>query len=181
MGPFGERGAYRDEGDDERAALIEPHIPALRRYAWALCRSAQDPDDLVQDCLVSALGAWRQRRDDNVRAWLFTILHNRFISDRRQEARRPQGDEELAEDAMTTDAAQENTVVLNELAEAMQKLPEEQRTVMLLVGVENMAYEEAARILNIPIGTVMSRLFRARESLRRAVDGEARVALRRVK
>jgi RNA polymerase sigma-70 factor (ECF subfamily) len=164
------------------AALIEPHIPALRRYAWALLRDEAAADDLVQDCLERALSRWQlRRRDGNLRAWLFAILHNRFISDRRRDRRRgvPLPLEEGSETAAVADA--ESAVVRRDLLEALALLPEEQRAVVLLVGVEDLSYEDAARALGIPIGTVMSRLSRGREKLRRYIEGERPGILRRVK
>jgi RNA polymerase sigma-70 factor (ECF subfamily) len=166
-----------------RDALIEPHIPALRRYAWALCRNAQDADDLVQECLLRALGRWHLRRPEgSVRAWLFAILHNGFISGRRQEARRPRAALPEA-DERAVEAGQEHAVMLDDVGAALDTLPEEQRAVLLLVGVEDLTYEEAARVLAVPIGTVMSRLSRGRERLRRGMEnGGAKAAqLRRVK
>lgn len=165
------------------AALVEPHIPALRRYAWALLRDDHAADDLVQDCLERALSRWHlRRRDGNVRAWLFAILHNLFISGRRQQARRgPHGplDELGVEPAAASDS--EVGVATRDLLAGLADLSEEQRAVVLLVGVEDLSYDEAARALGIPIGTVMSRLSRGRERLRRFVDGERPATLRRVK
>jgi RNA polymerase sigma factor (sigma-70 family) len=164
------------------ADLIEPHIPALRRYAWALLRDEQAADDLVQDSLERALARWHlRRRDGNLRAWLFAILHNRFISDRRRDTRRgiaaPLDDG--PEPASASDS--ESGVNRRDLLDALAMLPEEQRAVVLLVGVEDLSYEEAARALGVPIGTVMSRLSRGREKLRRYLEGERPAILRRVK
>lgn len=171
----------------DMAALIEPHIPALRRFAWALLRSGQGADDLVQDCLERAVGRWQSRREDgDVRAWLFAILNNCFLSDRRRDTRRgPQ----LPLDAMPAEpsvaARQDARLHYMDVVQALSELSEEQRVVLLLVGVEDMQYSEAARVLDVPIGTVMSRLSRGREQLRRLVAGEAtpghRNGLRRVK
>jgi len=166
-----------------RDALIEPLIPGLRRYAWALCRNAQDADDLVQDCLLRALGRWHLRRPDaSLRAWLFAILHNGFVSARRQAARRPQADLP-AHDERPVHPAQEHALMLDDVVAALDALPDEHREVLLLVGVEDLTYEEAARVLDVPVGTVMSRLSRGRERLRRAVENGrgGSVALRRVK
>ena len=164
------------------AGLIEPHIPALRRYAWALTRDPEGADDLVQDCLVRALSKWHQRRPEgSVRAWLFTILHNRFLSERRQRLRRGfHGPLEDAENEPAIEAGQERALAVRDLMEGLDSLSVEQRAVVLLVGVEDMTYDEAARVLSVPIGTVMSRLSRGRERLRRYLEGE-RPALRRVK
>lgn len=171
----------------DRDTSIEPHIPALRRYAWALCGSGHDADDLVQDCLVRALGRWHLRRTEaSVRAWLFAILHNGFVSDRRYAARRPNVPFEEA-DAPLVGPAQEHATMLTDVGTALDALPEDQRVVLLLVGVEDLSYEEAAQVLGVPVGTVMSRLSRGRERLRRAMAGErppatlGLAALRRVK
>jgi RNA polymerase sigma-70 factor (ECF subfamily) len=164
------------------AALIEPHIPALRRYAWALLRDDHAADDLVQDCLERALSRWHlRRRDGNLRAWLFAILHNRFISDRRRDARRGIAAplEDGPEAASASDA--ESGVARRDLLDGLALLPEDQRAVVLLVAVEDLSYEEAARALGIPIGTVMSRLSRGRDKLRRYLEGERPTLLRRVK
>jgi RNA polymerase sigma-70 factor (ECF subfamily) len=164
------------------AILIEPHIPALRRYAWALLRDEAAADDLVQDCLERALSRWQlRRRDGNLRAWLFAILHNRFISDRRRDKRRGMTLplDEGPEAASPSDS--ESGVTRRDLLEALALLPEEQRAVVLLVGVEDLSYEDAAQTLGVPIGTVMSRLSRGREKLRRYIEGERPTMLRRVK
>ena len=167
----------------DRDALIEPHIPALRRYAWALCRrSAHDADDLVQDCLLRALARWHLRRTDgSVRAWLFAILHNQFVTLCRKEMRRPKLATFDEADGPETDAAQPHAAYLSDVAAALDTLPDDQRAVLLLVGVEDLSYEEAAHSLGIPVGTVMSRLSRGRERLRQVMDGHRSVALRRVK
>ena len=167
----------------EIAALVEPHIPALRRYAWALLRGDEAADDLVQDCLERAIGRWHlRRRDGNVRAWLFAIMHNQFVSDLRRDRRRGRAvsfDEMSSESSVMAD--QESMLVVADVLEALRSLPDEQRTVVLLVGIEAFSYQEAADILGIPIGTVMSRLSRGRERLRRLIEADGSVSLRRVK
>jgi len=169
---------------DDLADLIEPHIPALRRYAYALCRDASGADDLVQDCLERAISAWQfRRRDASLKAWLFTILHNRFISGLRRVERRSRTVpyDELEND-LVSEPGQERALEIRDLRAALARLPGDQQAVLLLVGVEELSYEEAARALDIPIGTVMSRLSRGREKLRRLLDGADRpVELRRVK
>lgn len=155
------------------AALIEPHIPALRRFAWSLSREGHTADDLVQDCLERAVGRWRSRRvDGDVRAWLFAILNNCFLDDRRRDKRRGR---HVSLDEMTeprTPAQQDAGLHYLDVAQAFEQLPEEQRSVILLIGVEDMQYSEAAIVLGVPIGTVMSRLSRGRERLRQLVAGE---------
>jgi RNA polymerase sigma-70 factor, ECF subfamily len=164
---------------------IEACIPALRRYAAALLRNREDADDLVHDCLVRALDKLHTRRDDaDVRAWLFAIMHNLFISQLRRAKARPAGEslDETHEAAMSMRGDQESRLNWRDLLRGLNQLPVEQRTVILLVSVEDLSYAEAANVLGIPVGTVMSRLARGRERLRQLTEeGEAKPALRRVK
>ena len=157
--------------------LVEPLIPALRRYARALVRDAVLADDLVQDCMERTIARWHQRRPDgDTRTWVFAILHNLAISRLRQKARRGwHGSmEDVGESAMThAPATQESRLSHRDLVRALGELPEEQRSVLLLVSVEDMSYAEAAQVLDIPIGTVMSRLSRARDKLLRSMEGDA--------
>jgi RNA polymerase sigma factor (sigma-70 family) len=162
--------------------LIEPHIPALRRYAFALLRDRDRADDLVQDTLERALSRWLLRRaDGDVRAWLFTILRNLHVSTWRRD-RRHRAAIELDEAAMPSVAArQEAALEVHDVLSALEQLPEEQKSLLLLVGVEDFSYGDAARILGLPIGTVMSRLSRARQKLRSVVETGKVTLLRRVK
>jgi RNA polymerase sigma-70 factor (ECF subfamily) len=168
---------------DEIATLIEPHIPALRRYAWALMRDQEAADDLVQDCLERAVARWRlRRRDGNLKAWLFTIQHNLFIDEvrrRRREVMRVDVDD--LSSFPEPGVEQDSRAAMRDILTCLDALPPEQRAVVLLVGVEDLSYEEAARVLGVPIGTVMSRLSRGRERLRGYLEGSGRPALRRVK
>ncbi len=162
--------------------LIEPLIPALRRFAYALLRDHTAADDLVQDTLERALLHWSSRRNDgDLRAWLFTILRNLHVGRHRQTLRRGTvvdiDEDELPETAAGQDVVLETRDVLA----ALDQLPEEQKSLLLLVGVEDLSYEEAAKVLDVPIGTVMSRLSRARRRLRSIVDGDRVTLLRRVK
>jgi RNA polymerase sigma-70 factor (ECF subfamily) len=165
---------------------VEPLIPALRRYARALVRDRAAADDLVQDCLERAVSRWHQRRDGSVRAWLFTILHNLAVSQFRQATSRGRHMpiDDAGEQELVSAAAQEHSVIYQDVLNKLAKLPEEQRAVLLLVAVEDLSYADAAAVLNIPIGTVMSRLSRARERLLQEMDGVAPanvVALRGMK
>lgn len=168
---------------DEMARLIEPQIPALRRYAYALLRDREAADDLVQDTLEHAVAGWSRRRaDGDVRAWLFAIERNVFLQAVRRRAR---AGPHVSMDALSEIAApgvdQAAAVGARDVLAGLETLPEEQRSVLLLVAVEDLSYGEAAAILGIPIGTVMSRLSRARERLRDFMEtGRTRV-LRRVK
>jgi RNA polymerase sigma-70 factor (ECF subfamily) len=143
-------------------------IPRLERYARVLTRDVTAADDLVQDCLARALEKihmWQPGTD--LRAWLFTILYRQYISHARRDARRREGGE-LPEShrSLALSANQTARLELRDLESALAKLPEEQRTVILLVGLEGMAYDEAASVVKIPVGTVRSRVARGRESLR---------------
>ena len=164
---------------------IEGCIPALRRYAVALLRNRDDADDLVHDCLVRALDKLHTRRDDaDVRAWLFAIMHNVFISQLRRAKARPAGEPlgETHEAAMSIRPDQESNLQWRDLLRGLNALPVEQRSVILLVSVEDLSYADAANVLGVPVGTVMSRLARGRERLRQLTDGaEVRPVLRRVK
>ena len=167
----------------EMAALIEPHIPALRRYAFALIRDDATADDLVQDCLERAVSRWHLRRSDgDIRAWLFTILHNLFVSQRRQALRRgPHRALEDLEGETGIPSAQEHAIIHRDMLRALALLPEDQQSVLVLVGVEDLSYAEAASIMGVPVGTVMSRLSRARNRLRSLMNGERPATLRRIK
>ncbi|HUC10621.1 MAG TPA: sigma-70 family RNA polymerase sigma factor [Stellaceae bacterium] len=152
----------------EIARLLEREIPRLRRYARALTRDASLADDLVQTCLVRAIAKqhlWQPGTD--LRAWLFTILHNQHVNDVRRAVREGAAVpvDEVAS-ALTVDANAGASLQLRDLERAIARLPDEQRQVILLVALEGMRYEEVAKILGIPIGTVRSRLSRGRETLR---------------
>ncbi len=148
------------------------HIPRLRRYARALTGDRGRADDLVQDTLERALvkfHLWRPGSD--LRAWMFTIMHNVYINQVRAGSAVVVGplDDEAVQPAIR--ATQSDRLEVMDLQVALLTLPEEQRDVLLLVGLEQMTYEEAAGVLNVPIGTVMSRLSRARERLRLLLKG----------
>lgn len=156
---------------------LEAYIPGLRRFARALLRGDRVlADDLVQDSLERALSRWCQRRQDgDLRAWVFTILYHRFVTDRQQRLARQAwmgsltglSDEELP----AVDGRQEQVLGCRDLMRGLAQVPEDQRAVLLLVGIDEFTYEEAARILDVPIGTVMSRLSRGRERLRQCLEG----------
>lgn len=165
-------------------ARIEASIPALRRYATVLQRSRDEADDLVHDCLVRALDRLHTRRENaDVRAWLFTIMHNLFISQMRRRRSRPTPEslDESHEGAIGLRPVQEDALQWRDLQRGLQLLPEEQRSVILLISVEDLSYAEAAEVLGVPVGTVMSRLARGRERLRQHTGQDARPPLRRVK
>lgn len=157
---------------------IERHIADLRRYARALLGDLNEADDLVQECLVRALARphfWQRIRDP--RAYLFAILHNAHV-DRLSSQRRAGNPIQLDHVAarLSHAAPQPASLELRDLARALAMLAPEQREIVLLVGLEGMSYQEAAEVVGIPLGTVMSRLSRGREALRRMMEGEQRKA-----
>ncbi len=154
--------------------LIEPVVPALRRYAWALSHDRTAADDLVQDCLERAVSRWHQRRnDEDVRPWLFAILHNLAITRLRRMASRPRhvALDDVGEAAFAVDAPQEDRLRYRDLLAGLAQLSEDQRAVLLLVAVEELSYADVASVLGVPVGTVMSRLSRARDRLFKLMSG----------
>ncbi|MFC0241982.1 sigma-70 family RNA polymerase sigma factor [Rhodopseudomonas telluris] len=155
---------------------VEAMIPALRRYARALARDTDIADDLVQDTLVRALRSEKLFLGGDLRSWLYTILTNLNRNRRRTLARRPtlMPLTDTSVDASGTEAEG------GDIARALATLVEEQRAALLLVVLEGLSYREVAEIQGVPIGTVMSRLARARAHIRASLDGE-RPMLKQVK
>lgn len=164
----------------EHESPVTQHIPRLRRYARALTGDRSAADDLVQDTLERALSRfhlWREGSD--LRAWLFTIMHNVYVNQTRSRMRRlVESLDEASFEALH--AREPDWAELRDMDEALTRLPTEQRAVLLLVGLEQFTYEEAARVLEIPVGTVMSRLSRGRERLRVILSGDPKAATLKV-
>ncbi|MFD0667370.1 sigma-70 family RNA polymerase sigma factor [Ramlibacter sp. MAHUQ-53] len=163
---------------------LAAHVAQLRRYARALTGDRWAADDLLQDTLERACSRWRLWvAGTDLRAWLFTLMHNLFVDQARRALRRPT--EPLDEQALEAVAQEPGTAQALDLQRCLMRLPEEQREVLLLVTLQDLAYEDVARITGVPIGTVMSRLSRARARLRDLMEGRdpagARPALRRLK
>lgn len=161
---------------------IESCVPALRRYARALTHNIDRADDLVQDCLeraISRRALFRPRGP--MRPWLFTILTNLHRNSLRAERRRGEMVDLDAMPELGTPAPQLGHLALAELARAIEALPLDQKEALLLVTLEAMPYAEAATILDIPVGTLMSRLGRARSALRQATGTSGEPHLRTVK
>jgi RNA polymerase sigma-70 factor (ECF subfamily) len=163
---------------------LHAHIASLRRYAFVLCRNHADADDLVQESLTKAIAAadtYQAGRD--LRAWLFSILHNTFVSHKRQYARRARAARFL--DATLQEAGiqpvQEKHVEAQHTLNMLSRLTPQQQSVLVLIAVEGLSYAEAAEALDIPIGTLMSRLARGREELRRLVASNSVNPLKAVK
>ena len=148
-------------------------VPRLRRYARALAGNRDDADDLVQDTLERAWAKsalWRGVAD--MRGWLFSIMHNLHVDGvRRPRVATQTIDDDTPEVAMAPTQGERLAVL--DLQAALDQLPVEQKEIVLLVALEDMAYAEIATTLGIPIGTVMSRLSRGRERLRALMDGRA--------
>lgn len=160
---------------DIRDELME-HVPRLRRYARALVNNRDFSDDLVQDTLERALSRTEKFKEgSDLRAWLFTIMHNVFINQVRKASTKAVhvsvDDESIVETEFAVQATHTQSLEVRDLDYALQRLPAEQREVVLLVGLEEMSYTEVALALEIPVGTVMSRLSRGRERLRALMAG----------
>ncbi len=158
-------------------------MPALRRYARALTRNADRADDLVQDCIERAIrkqALWRPT--GSLKSWLFRILLNLYRNELRTSRRRG---EHVPVEAMLVEPAvapaQPGRIALSEMARAIDSLAVEQREALLLVVLEGMSYAEAADAIGIPIGTLMSRLGRARAALRKLTGSGDEPRLRTVK
>jgi len=149
------------------------HIPGLRRYARALTGDAWAADDLVQDTLERACSRWRLwLAGSDLRAWLFTLMHNLFISQLRQLQRHAAHGRviDLDEVAHELQAPLAAPSLALDLQRCLLRLPVDQRAVLLLVSVEEMSYAEVAKVTGVPLGTVMSRLSRARDRMRELMD-----------
>ncbi|MFD3264266.1 sigma-70 family RNA polymerase sigma factor [Phenylobacterium ferrooxidans] len=160
-------------GDDDWRDDVARMIPALRAFAWSLCRNGSDADDLVQDTLIKA---WSNRDKfepgTNLRAWLFTILRNTYYTQivrRRREVR-----DELGEyaGALKTPPTQDWSVAMHAMQDALQHLPAEHREALILVGAAGLSYEEAADICGCAVGTIKSRVNRARARLLKIMDAD---------
>lgn len=165
-----------------REAILD-HLPRLRRYARALTGDRFAADDLVQDTVERALSRWALLRPgSNPQVWLLTLMHNHFVNQKRSARERL---EQTTVDGVLPElevrSEQGDGLALQDLAAALYCLSEEHRSVLLLVAVEEMTYEECARILGVPIGTVMSRLTRARQKLARILAGEESLDVKGVK
>lgn len=162
---------------------VHPHLPHLRRYARALTGDRARADDLVQDTLERAwvkFHLWQPTLA--IRPWLFAIMHNVFVNQVKTLARRQHAalsDEEAAQ--LVSRPNQSDLIEVDELSRCLALLPIEQREVLLLVSLEDMDYAEAAHVLGIPIGTVTSRLARARTRLRLLLDQAGGAPLKVVK
>jgi RNA polymerase sigma-70 factor (ECF subfamily) len=153
---------------------VEPLLPALRGYARNLMRNREMAEDLVQDCLERVVTRWSERKSiESTRSWMFAIVHNLAVNRLKQQAQRgPHLDiADIDESTLVQPAGQEDRIRHNELMRALQALQDDQRAAIVLVCIDGLSYAEAALELDVPIGTVMSRLARARAKLQHALDG----------
>lgn len=157
--------AFRDE--------LLSVLPHLRAFARGLSGRPDFADDLVQEALIKAWTAReRYTAGTNMRAWTFAILRNHFLSELRKNRRMTELDEGAAERLLVMEADQESPLHLGDMESALQKLAPERREAVLLVGASGFSYEEAAEIAGCPIGTMKSRVARARGDLTRMLDAE---------
>lgn len=162
---------------EDRKAAILAEIPRLRRYARALLRDRDSADDLVQDCLERALSRMENwRTGENPRRWLFTIMHHLFVDQARKVKRRAEVVMLTLDDseALSSPAEQAESIASREIMDALQAISPERRVALVVVGIEGFSYAEAATMLGIPAGTLMSRVARGREELRALLDDVAR-------
>jgi RNA polymerase sigma-70 factor, ECF subfamily len=157
-------------------------LPSLRAFARGLCRHREMADDLTQDTMMRA---WAARasytQGSNFRAWMFMIMRNQFYTTLRKNSRLTSLDPEVAERVLVVAPAQQNGINVDDVAKALQKLPAEQREVLLLIGANGVSYGEAAEIIGCAMGTVKSRLARGRAALALLIDGPADRVLDNVK
>ena len=169
------REAVRSEANDRafERDLVQL-IPHLRAFARTLCGDAAAADDLAQDAMIKA---WDARQSfqlgTNMKAWTFMILRNQFYSEKRRSWRQTQLDQEAAERTLVAVDDPSAPVALDELRQALGQLPDEQREALILVGAGGFAYEEAAEICGCAVGTVKSRVSRARKALQGILEGGA--------
>ena len=157
--------------NDNFCQLIEQSLPHLRAYARSLCRNADAADDLVQDTLIRAWSAREQFAEGtNFKAWTFTILRNRFLDQRRRDRDVVERLEDYVDERLTTKPVQENILHFDDVARAYWKLTPHHREILMLVGANGLSYEEAAEVIGCAVGTVRSRLSRARVELQTVLE-----------
>ena len=168
----GEHGPANAAADrvfrDELTAII----PSLRAFARGLCGNMTLADDLAQDALVRAWAARSSYQPGtNFRAWIYTILRNQFYTTVRKNARTVSWDPDAAERLLVVPEHQQDRIFVNDVIKALQKIPNDQREALMLVGAGGLSYEEAALVMNCAIGTIKSRISRGRMALSALIDG----------
>ena len=166
------------------AVEIAQNVPSLRRFARALCGDPSLADDLVQDTVERALNKSHLYDPSRpLKAWLFAILRNLHISELRRvgRGRIVKTVDEMAPAEQAIDGGQDSQVGVRSIAQALERLPEPNREVILLIALEDMSYRDCAEIIGVPVGTIMSRLSRGRAALRDLLEGREKPSLRRIK
>lgn len=159
--------------NDAENTLLREMIPGLRRFALWLIRDIHEADDLVQTTLERALDKWTTRRPDaSLKSWLFTILYREFLIEKRRTKRYWGLLSRMKSDDNPAWPSAEQEITTQSMLEAFGRLTQEQRSLLILITLEGMSYQEVAHVMDIPIGTVMSRLSRARQALHRLGEGE---------
>ena len=159
------------DAEEFRAQLLAV-IPALRGFARGLCGNRELADDMAQDAMMRAWAAQASfTPGTNFRAWIFMILRNQFYTTIRRNSRMVSWDPEVAERVLIAQAAQHDGLNLQDVQKALQKLPIEQREVLILIGANGLSYEEAAEVMGCAIGTIKSRLARGRTALSTLING----------
>jgi RNA polymerase sigma-70 factor, ECF subfamily len=171
-----DRAAPSAEGDRVFRENLVAIIPQLRSFARGLCGNRDLADDLAQDAMTRA---WSARLSfepsTNFRAWMFKILRNQFYTTVKKNARLVLSEPEFIERALTVDASQPDRINVADVAAALQKLPAQQREALMLIGANGVSYEEAAVVMGCAIGTVKSRVARARTALAQLVDAPVEI------
>ena len=151
--------------------ILRSLIPRLRRFALSLTKNVDDADDLVQSCLEKAMNSWETRQiESDLRAWLFSIIYRQFVDNKRRSQRYSKLLHFFSSEEPISSTA-ESIFEANATLEAFGELPIEQRMILLLVAIEGLSYQAISETLNIPLGTVMSRLSRARQALKAREQG----------
>ena len=166
--------AVHGKDQDAMTTIMVGHIPYLRRYARSLTQNTADADDLVQTCLMRAIIKLDSfTKGTNLRAWLLTILHNSFVDNYRRKRRAQEACDtsETMQMGLFTPENQFCHIQVTEVETALAALPAKQRSTLLLIALEDLSYEEVARITEVPVGTVRSRLSRARHNLIDQIEG----------
>jgi RNA polymerase sigma-70 factor, ECF subfamily len=165
--------ASSSDSEEFRKQLLAV-IPALRGFSRGLCGNRELADDMAQDAMMRAWAAQDSfTPGTNFRAWIFMILRNQFYTTIRRNSRMVSWDPEIAERVLIAQAAQHDGLNLQDVQTAMQKLPAEQREVLILIGANGLSYEEAAEVMGCAIGTIKSRLARGRTALATLINGTA--------
>jgi RNA polymerase sigma-70 factor (ECF subfamily) len=171
-GEIAKSPAVENSDTEEFRAQLLAVIPALRGFARGLCGNRELADDMAQDAMMRAWAAQASfTPGTNFRAWIFMILRNQFYTTIRRNSRMVSWDPEVAERVLIAQAAQHDGLNLQDVQDALQKLPLEQREVLILIGANGLSYEEAAEVMGCAIGTIKSRLARGRKALSILING----------